>query len=145
MLTTLVTAAVPLTNFPSVEAHFMPLPKAAPSCPRPAKAAPVIAPVIAPEKAPSSNPSRNEPPLAILSSPPDTPPMQAPRIAPQQAPAIIGPTPGIKRTTIDTATITMVAINFQCSLHHSQAFFIPSAIFSMRDFSHSGFRYEYLV
>ena len=144
VLITFVTDAVPLINLPKPDIHLIPLPATAPNCPSPAKAAPPIAPLIAPESAPSSKPSRNEPPLATLSNPPDTPPIQAPKIAPQQAPAIISapkpePTPVQSKTTA-TATRTTVAINFQCSLHQSAADCTPSHICSIGLFSHSGFK-----
>ena len=76
--------------------------------------------------------------------PPETPPITAPKIAPQQAPAIIAapkpePTPVQSKTTA-TATRTTVAINFQCSLHHSAADCTPSQMCSITLFSHSGFR-----
>ena len=131
VLITFVTDAVPLINLPKPDIHLIPLPATAPNCPSPAKAAPLIEPLIAPESAPSSKPYRNEPPLATLSNPPDTPPIQAPKIAPQQAQAIIGPTPGIKSTATDTITIVIVTINFQCSLHHSAADCTPSQMCSI--------------
>lgn len=49
------------------------------------------------------------------------------------------PTPVQSKTTA-TATRTTVAINLQCSLHHSAADCTPSQMCSITLFSHSGFR-----
>ena len=144
MLRTFVTAAVPFIAFPSAVPHLTKLPAAPPRAPKPAQAAPVIAPEMAPENAPSSKPSRNEPPFAMLSSPPATPPIHAPIIAPQHAPASKTapkpePTPVHNKTTA-TTTIIAVTISFQCFLHHLAAVTMPSQICSKTFFSHSGFR-----
>jgi len=134
---------------------------------------PVIAPDIAPLNAPSSKPSKKvlkltSPVFTTLKTPPHNPPTAAPIRRPLAAanttaitgPSAVPPVPII--IVIATTTITAVAINFQCSLHHSKElitmFFIASAtppqkslkfcqrsarlscLFSFFVFSHSGFK-----
>ena len=140
ILIAVVTAAVPRIALPKGDMHFMDLPQTAPNWPNPANAAPHMAPASAPENAPSSKPSRKLPPFAILVSPPETPPITAPDSAPQQAPASSTPPTPVQRSATATTTITIVTISFQCSQHQSAALSTVSTTFSIKSFSHSGFK-----